>query len=148
MKQSRSRGKTFLSWTELKLPVRAQDTGDWHRGLLRIGATFPVMWMLYRSAVERGLIVKWRCLRIRWGVISTLAEERLGVLLDQLKVVTGEREGCLGVSATTSETWTWDKWWIDRWLGYSGNQIPDVHWSASKRCDKHIVPCFYCEVEC
>lgn len=38
--------------------------------------------------------------------LFTLAEERLGVLLDQLKVATGEREGCLGVSATTSETWT------------------------------------------
>lgn len=38
--------------------------------------------------------------------LFTLAEERLGVLLDQLKVVTGEMEGCLGVSATTSETWT------------------------------------------
>lgn len=29
-------------------------------------------------------------------------ERRLGVLLDQLREVTGEREGCLGVSATTS----------------------------------------------
>lgn len=84
------------------------------------------MWMLCRSAVERGLIVKVKVSQDTLGsYLFTLAEERLGVLLDQLKEVTGEREGCLGVSATTSETWTWDKWWIDRWLGYSGNQIPE-----------------------
>lgn len=68
-----SRGKIFLSWTELKLPVRAQDTGDWHRGLLRIGATFPVMWMLYRSAVERELSVKMKVSQDTLGSLSLYA---------------------------------------------------------------------------
>lgn len=45
----------------------------------------------------------WRCLRIRWGsYLFTLAEERLGVLLDQLKEVTAEREGSISFPVFTA----------------------------------------------
>lgn len=117
-----SRGKIFLSWTELKLPVRAQDTGDWHRGLLRIGATFPVMWMLYRSAVERELSVKMKVSQDTLGSLSLYAS--------------------WGTPPRCSPRSAWGRWlgrardvWVsllqrlplklDRWLGYSGNQIPE-----------------------